>query len=70
MEQKLGTNCEGLVWILEEEQEKTNGPKVEVVESRRESLVQLTLIDEAASVPIHHLKAPNDVMGCPWWKTR
>lgn len=69
MEEKLGTNCEGLLWILEEEDKETNGPEIKTVKPRRESLLQFVLIDEATPIPVHHLKAGYHILGCPWWKT-
>jgi len=69
LEEKLATNCEGLVWILEEEHEETNGPETKMVKPGRESLLQFTLIDEATPIPVHHLKAGDHVLRCPRWKS-
>lgn len=70
MEKEKLTNSRRIVWILEEKHEQPNSPNIKPLIPRRKGLLQLILINKSTPVLIHHLKAPNHIWVCPWWKTR
>jgi hypothetical protein len=55
--------------ILEEKHEQPNSPNTKPLVTRRNSLLQLVLVNKSTPISINHLKAPNNIWRCPWWKT-
>lgn len=66
--QKDLTNPQRRAGILKEKHEQANGPETKPLIPRRESLLELNLIYISTPVPVHHLKASDDIWVCPWWK--